>query len=90
MTVLIVVDGGAPLSVPVPVPAGDEPASSAGSSIMELDSPNAPELSATRIRSIFSPGMMLRDIAVSDADMLAWGRALPRYPDAGDMIDLDI
>lgn len=32
----------------------------------------------------------LRDVAVSDAEILAWGDALPTYEGADDMVDLDI
>ena len=61
------------------VPPGSGNPSQAGSRIMELDSPNAPEVSATEVR----------DTGVSDADVLRWGRALPRSQ-GPKMMDLDI
>lgn len=91
MTVLIAIDGNAPVNVLVQLPTWDASPSATGSWIMEIEGPNAPEVLATRLRPVESPDdATLRDVGVSDAAVLAWGRALPRYPGAEDMIDLDL
>lgn len=70
----------------------DDPVSVLHSRVMEVDSPHAPEVSATLVTTLAQqePDVWLREVAISDDEMLTWGRALPREPGIADMLDLDI
>ena len=48
------------------------------------------KLAARKARRGEDKEFSLRDVAVSDDEILAWGDALPRYEGPDDMVDIDI
>ena len=87
MTVLTLGHEAAAIAVPQTF---EHSASVFGSTIMESHWPNAPQHSATTIRSVAEADVTIRDEPLSDATILAWGRDLPRSQGVEDMMDLDI
>lgn len=61
----------------------------AGQAVVVLNDSASADLTFERLVEE-SEEFSLRDVAVSDAEILAWGDALPTYEGADDMVDLDI